>query len=109
MAWGIFRLFDVAWVYPAIESHAVCMVFHPCTDLGMDNIGIGCFYQWTDILISYTCTCNTHMYTFIYTPTYLYVLTCAIQIYHISPKHTIPVILLYMYPYLYMPLSKCTK
>ena len=38
MVWGIFRLFDVAWVYQAIESHAVCMVFHPSTDLGKDNI-----------------------------------------------------------------------
>ena len=45
MAWGIFRLSDVAWVYQAIESDAVCMVFHPSTDPGMDNIGIGCFYQ----------------------------------------------------------------
>ena len=78
MAWGIFRLFDLAWVYKAIESHAVCMVFHPSTDPGMDNIGIGCFYQWTNILISYICTCNTHTYTFIYTPTYLYIPTCAI-------------------------------
>ena len=109
MAWGIFRLFDIAWVYQTIESHAVCIDFHPSTDLGMDNIGSRCFYQWTDILISYTYTCNTNMYTFIYTHTYLYIPTCTIPTYDTSPKDTIPVILLYMYPYLYKPSSKCTK
>ena len=71
MAWGIFRLFDIAWVYQAIESHAMCMVFHPSTDPGMNNLRIGCFCQWTNILISYTCTCNTHNYVYIHIHTYL--------------------------------------
>ena len=104
MAWGIFWLFDVAWVYQAIESHTVCMVFHPSTDPGMDNIRIGCFCQWTNILlslwtsilISYTCICNTLMYTFIYTHIYLYIPTCTIQMCNTSPKDTIHVALLYM-------------
>ena len=71
MAWGIFWLFDVAWVYQAMESHAVYMAFHPSTDPDMDNIKIGCFYQCTNILISYTCTCNTHYYVYIHIHTYL--------------------------------------
>ena len=96
MAKGIFWLFDVALVYQAIESHAMCMAFHPSTDPGMDNIRIGCFCQWTNILISYTCICNTHMYTFIYTHTYVYIPMCAIQTYNTSPQHTIHVVLLYI-------------
>ena len=102
MAWGIFWLFDVAWVYQAIESHDECMDFHPSTDLGMDNIRIGCFCEWTIMLISYTYICNINMYTFIYTHTYLYIPTCVIQMYNTSPKDTIHVALLYIYIYIYI-------
>ena len=68
MAWGIFWPFDIAWVYQAIESHVVYMVFHPSIDPGMDNIIIRCFCQWTNILIS------SHMYTYICTYVFLHVL-----------------------------------
>ena len=101
MALGIFWLFNVAWVYQVTESHAVCMVFHPSIDPGMDNTRIGYFCQWTNILIS------SHMYTFIYTHTYLYIPTCAIQMYNTSPKDTIHAVLLY--PYACMPSSICTN
>ena len=74
MAWGIFWLFDIAWIYEAIEGHVLCMAFHPSIDPGVDNIRIGCFCQWTTILISYTCTYNIHMYAFIYTCLFLHAL-----------------------------------
>ena len=64
MAWWIFWLFDIAWVYQAIESHALYMAFNPSTDPGIDNIRIGCFFQWTIILISY--------YIHIYIPIFSY-------------------------------------
>ena len=109
MAWGIFWLFDVAWVYQAIESHVVCLVFHPSTDPGMDNIRIGCFCQWTNnILISYACTCNTRMYTFINTHTYLYIPTCNIHTHNRSPQDTIRVVLLYI-PILVHALKQSTN
>ena len=47
MAWGIFWLFDIAWVYQAIERHAMYMAFHSSTVLGMDYMKIECFCQWT--------------------------------------------------------------
>ena len=45
MAWGIFWLFNIAWVYQAIEGHAVCMAFHPSTDLGITDMRIRCLCQ----------------------------------------------------------------
>ena len=69
MVLEIFWLFDIAWVYQAIESRATCMAFHPSTDASVDDMRIGCLSQESDILL----IGDTQMYTFIYTQTYLYV------------------------------------
>ena len=45
MAWGIFWLFDIAWVYQAIKSHAVRMAFHPSTGPGITDMRIVCLCQ----------------------------------------------------------------
>ena len=40
LTWGTFLAF-LAWVYQAIERHAVHMTFHPSTDLGLTGIHYG--------------------------------------------------------------------
>ena len=50
MAWDIFWLFDLAWVYQAIQRHAMCMAFHSSTDPGMYDMTIGCLCQGADNL-----------------------------------------------------------
>ena len=66
MAWGIFWLFDIAWVHQAIERHAMHMAFHPSTDPGIADMRIACLCQGG--LISYTGIRNIHIHTYVYIP-----------------------------------------
>ena len=60
---GIFQLFDIAWVHQAIESHAVLIPFHLSTDPDIDKMRDGCLCQADKYPIPVFVICpNIHAY-----------------------------------------------
>ena len=71
----IFWLFNIAWVYQAIERHAMLMAFHPSTNLGIGDMISDAHARQTDILYPYM---HTYLHIRIYTCTskhYIHVYT----------------------------------